>query len=238
MSNLEYYSPSSTVQEDFVNLVNLELNDIKKTFVRIGFRLLEADRCKYYVDLGFSNIVDCAEHFFGFKKTTTYDLMSVALLFTESDQPMVLAPRYRKFSQSQLVLFSSIRYKRDDFIKLCSSEDSISDLRIAKKNWSSLMSGRLFTVNKSYSQCKNIREFNELCDYSRSSQLSSSELSSLSSILSGDPEKRVFSSEQAFPVLKKYIEDYLDRLGLVRCSSLGSDMAHDIIFDLFPLNFS
>ena len=40
----DHYTPAKTIVEDFVNLVRLELNDIKKTFFKIGFRLCEANR--------------------------------------------------------------------------------------------------------------------------------------------------------------------------------------------------
>ena len=61
----------------FVKSVNDEISDISYRFFRIGFYLVEAQNNKYYEELGFNNISDCAEYYFGFKKTTTYDLMNV-----------------------------------------------------------------------------------------------------------------------------------------------------------------
>ncbi len=140
------YSPAPTVEEDFVNLVNLELNDIKHTFFKIGFRLLEANNYKYYKKLGFKSIVECAETLFGFKKTTTYDLMNVALLFKDEKAPMRIDERYDKFSQSQLVLFSNIKHIRGRFVSLCNPSDSIEKLRRAKKVWDSTLYSSLIQI--------------------------------------------------------------------------------------------
>ena len=135
MVNLNEYKPAGTVEEDFVNLVRLELNDIRNTFFKIGFRLREANNNGYYHKLGYSSIEECAEALFGFKKTTTYDLMAVASRFKDSNAPMFLAEPYKKFNQSQLVLFTTIRYATPDFIKIVSPDDSIQKLRLAKRYW-------------------------------------------------------------------------------------------------------
>lgn len=81
-NNMEY-SPAQTPEEDFVNLVRLELDDIKHTFFKIGFRLREANNERYFIKLGYESIEECAEALFGFKKTTTYDLMRLAELFAD-----------------------------------------------------------------------------------------------------------------------------------------------------------
>ena len=73
----DYYTPAKTVEEDFVNLVRLELNDIKKTFFKIGFRLYEANCNRYYKKLGFNSIEECAEAMFGFRK----DIFILSALF-------------------------------------------------------------------------------------------------------------------------------------------------------------
>ena len=156
----DYYVPAATVEEDFVNLVKLELNDIKNSFFKIGFRLSEANRCKYYKKLGFNTIEECAEALFGFKKTTTYDLMNVANSFGDRKAPMMLDSKYQGINQSQLVLFSSINYARAGFISRARPEDSIEKLKKAKRYWKEFQIGKYCSIT--YSGTKTIDDIIEL----------------------------------------------------------------------------
>lgn len=156
----DYYVPAATVEEDFVNLVRLELTDIRNTFFKIGFRLSEANRCKYYKKLGFNTIEECAEALFGFKKTTTYDLMNVANSFGDRKAPMMIDSKYQGFNQSQLVLFSSINYARAGFISRARPEDSIEKLKKAKRYWKKFQIGKYCSIT--YSGTKTIDDIIEL----------------------------------------------------------------------------
>lgn len=196
----DYYVPAATLEEDFVNLVKLELNDIKKSFFRIGFRLNEANHCKYYKKLGFNTIEECAEALFGFKKTTTYDLINVYVSFADKETPMIIDPKYKNFSQSQLVLFASINYGLDGFVSRARPEDTIEKLKKAKKYWKEFMLRGVFCNGSyvSYSKTKTIDELIDLYESCRSleplikavSQENGSEsLPKIEDNFSGHPEK-------------------------------------------------
>lgn len=114
--------------KSFVDNVNEDLLNIKKNFFAIGFRLDEAQRLGYYTDLSFENIVDCAEHFFGFQKTLTYNLISVYRTFNENGK-MYLPIRWQKYSQSQLVEMSNCY----ELKQVCSPSDSIKDIKYFKR---------------------------------------------------------------------------------------------------------
>lgn len=156
----ESFIPGKTLEEDFVNLVKIELNDIKRSFFKIGFRLREANNNGYYKKLGFENISDCAETLFGFKKSTTYELMDIAFWFRSKESPMCIDPKYQDYNQSQLTLFNSINCARDSFIKMSSPSDSIAKLRKAKSYWNNLQRGKLNTF-LGYGRCGNVDEFIE-----------------------------------------------------------------------------
>lgn len=145
---------------EFVKQVNLDLEDIKHSFFKIGFRLLEADQNAYYITLGYSSITECAESLFNIKKSTTYDLMKICELFQSREQKMIIDKSFEKFNQSQLVLFSSIKRRMRDFIDLCSPDDSISKLRKAAKYWRGITNSRLYGA-VGWSNCKNVDEFIE-----------------------------------------------------------------------------
>ncbi len=145
--NTMNYSPAPTIEEDFVNLVRLELDDIKHTFFKIGFRLKEANSEKYYLKLGYNSIEDCAEDLFGFKKTTTYDLMRLVELFASREAPMQIDSRYDGFNQSQLVLFSQINLSQSYFISMAKPTDTITTLKKAKNYWNKIHRGSITGFN-------------------------------------------------------------------------------------------
>lgn len=71
------YSEEESFAQAFVRNVKEDLKDIAHGFFKIGFRLTEANKCRYYEELGYDNIIDLAEDIFGFKKSTAYGLMQV-----------------------------------------------------------------------------------------------------------------------------------------------------------------
>ena len=134
------FDPNDSYAQSFVKLVREELNDIKRQFFKIGFRLAEANREGYYQELGYENIAECAEDLFGFKKTTTYDLISVYNDFHDRLAPMTIKKEYDKYSQSQLVQLTGNIWARDSFIKYVQPEDTIDTIKKAKKLWNKIYS--------------------------------------------------------------------------------------------------
>lgn len=131
-------NPNDTYAEKFVKLVREELDCIKRNFFSIGFRLAEANDEGYYYDLGYNNIVECAEDLFGFKKTTTYDLINVYKQCHDRQNRMCIDSKYEKFSQSQLVIFTGGIWAGDDFLRYARPEDTVETLKKAKSLWNKL----------------------------------------------------------------------------------------------------
>ena len=109
---------SLSLAQDFIKYTNLELGDIKRKFFKIGFRLNEANEFEYYKNLGYSDIYELAEAEFGFKATTTKNLMEVNRVYSDHlmssnklagstvhyrKYAMDIDPRYDKYTQTQLV---------------------------------------------------------------------------------------------------------------------------------------
>ncbi len=134
----DLFDPKDTYAESFVKMVRADLNDIKHKFFKIGFRLAEANREKYYLELGYDSIVECAEDLFGFKKTMTYDLINVYNDFHDRLAPMCIQERYDKYSQTQLVQLSGKIWTRESFIKYVRQEDTIDTIKKAKKLWNKI----------------------------------------------------------------------------------------------------
>ena len=103
----------------FIRDTKKDLEDIERGFFKVGFRLNEANEFGYYKDLGYADIYELAENEFGFKSTTTKNLMEVNRVYSDhlmstnslslSKKPtykkytMEIDPRYSKYSQTQLV---------------------------------------------------------------------------------------------------------------------------------------
>lgn len=159
IDNLELRS-SDTYAENFVKLTKLGIADISKKFFEIGFRLYEADINRYYKELGFQNISDCAEHYFGFKKTTTYDLIKIYQRLRSvgtGDARMKLPKKYTGFSQTQLLIIASIICGRDKFFAKCSQSDTVSLMKKAAKYFTKYYYSQ-------YSICQNSSTLQELVD--------------------------------------------------------------------------
>lgn len=99
-----------TLAQSFVANVNEDLNDIKHSFLKIGYELNEANKNGYYKELGYASLVDLAEDIWGFSKSSTYNLIDVYELAHDPSNPMQIAPQYDKFSQSHLVAMTRLKY--------------------------------------------------------------------------------------------------------------------------------
>lgn len=127
--------------EGFVRDVNLDLADIKRSFFRIGFHLHEANQLLYFKKLGFENISDCAESLFGFKKTTTYDLMQIYRKFHDKKAPMKIDARFEKYSRSQLIALLNVKVGLFDFTSMMQPNDSVDVIKRAVKIWNNKNTG-------------------------------------------------------------------------------------------------
>ena len=118
MAVKEVNKMSLSFAKDFIKYTNLELHDIKRKFFKIGFRLNEANEFEYFKALGYPDIYALAEAEFGFKSTTTKNLMEVNRVYSDHLMSsnalagstthyrkftMEIDPRYDKYSQTQLV---------------------------------------------------------------------------------------------------------------------------------------
>ena len=122
-----------TPSESFVKMVKLELQEIKQKFFSIGFRLYEAQAFKYYESLGYETIEDLAEAEFGFKRSTTYGLISVYKRFCVTDKNGIkhnyLDDKYKAYSYSQLLEMQKLDSKLIDQVPATASVRNISEYR-------------------------------------------------------------------------------------------------------------
>lgn len=131
-STCEHLTKSENVfASGFVEHVKEDLIDINKTFFRIGFRLDEAQRYGYYKALGYKSIDECAESLFGFKRTTTYDLIKIFNTFCDERRSMTIPKQWEGFNKSKLLLLSQPLHS--DIAKICSPSDTYERIKYAMK---------------------------------------------------------------------------------------------------------
>ena len=116
-----------TAHESAVNLIFCDLNEIKTRFVFIGDKLREIKEFKYYEKFGYTDIIEFAEHVFGFSKSTTYSLININQMFCRGNS---LLPEYKDFSKSQLDEMSSMLSWQT---KPITPDFTISEIRDYKK---------------------------------------------------------------------------------------------------------
>lgn len=122
---------------DFLKYAKLELDDIKRSFFKIGFRLNEAESMGYYRTLGYSDIYELAEAEFDFKSTTTKNLMAINRRYSKHEHnghylayTMELDDRYKNYTQTQLVEMLPLK---DIETKKISADFTVSEIRDYKK---------------------------------------------------------------------------------------------------------
>ena len=138
---------SLSFAKDFIKYTNLEINDIARKYFKIGFRLNEANEFRYYEMLGYENIYELAEKEFGFKSTTTKNLMEVNRVYSDHlmstlsggshyrKYSMEIDPRYKNYTQTQLVEMLPLSEKERAHVPIDFKTPDLRDYKKSLKSW-------------------------------------------------------------------------------------------------------
>ena len=119
-----------------------DMNDIRKSFIRLGFHLAEMLHNKYYEDFVFPTMEEFAEANLGMDKSNVYRYIRVYEQFGAVSEPtfsnalsstppkMFLDDRWKDYSFSQLVEMCSMS---DNQRRACTPEMTIKQIREVKK---------------------------------------------------------------------------------------------------------
>lgn len=114
--------------------ISKDLNDIKRSYFRLGFHLNEFDSCKYYQQFGFTCLSDFALHNWGLEKSFVSRCISVfkfTAKYSGSLPTMYQEEAYKPYSYSQLVEMISMD---GETLRKCSPTFTVKELRQIKKN--------------------------------------------------------------------------------------------------------
>lgn len=113
-----------------------DVNDIRKSYIRLGFHLHEFDRLKYYEDFGFPTLSEFCEVNLGLDKSAVSRCISVFWEFAKindnitQSRTMFLDDKYENFSYSQLCEMVSMTADQRELVK---PEMTIKQIRELKK---------------------------------------------------------------------------------------------------------
>lgn len=114
--------------------ISKDLNDIKRSYFRLGFHLNEFDRCKYYQQFGFTCLSDFVLHNWGLEPSFVSRCIAVfkfTAQYSGAIPTMFQEKKYQPYSYSQLVEMISMD---EDTLRRCSPNYSVRELREIKKN--------------------------------------------------------------------------------------------------------
>ena len=92
--------PNETLAQAFVRYVHEDLQQIKQPHFDIAFRLHEAKRLNYSIELGYKDIYELSETEFGFKRSSTANYIAVSENYMHGK---FVNDYWQSFSYSQLV---------------------------------------------------------------------------------------------------------------------------------------
>ena len=152
--NTTIYAQDESLAQAFVRYTKEELHDVARSFFKIGFRLSEANKYRYYEELGYDNIIDLAEDIFGFKKSTAYGLMQVyqhCKSRDKNDSDLTMDKAYQDFNFSQLQEISRLKWGGGEH--LIKPTDSVAKIKQFVSAWNK--DGE----SSNASGCKNINDY-------------------------------------------------------------------------------
>ena len=134
--NTTIYAQDESLAQAFVRYTKEELQDVARSFFKIGFRLAEANKYRYYEELGYDNIIDLAEDVFGFKKSTAYGLMQVyhhCKSRDRNDSALTMDKAYQDYNFSQLQEISRLKWGGGEH--LIKPTDSVAKIKQFVSAW-------------------------------------------------------------------------------------------------------
>lgn len=111
-----------------------DVNDIRRTYIRLGFHLAEFERCEYYKDFGYTSLAEFCDVNIGMDKSAVSRCIAVFKEFAyrnnNGTRNMSIDDRYSEYSYSQLCEMVSMD---DDTRRSVKPSMTIKQIRELKK---------------------------------------------------------------------------------------------------------
>lgn len=118
----------------YLNRIYDDLNDIRKSFIRLGFHLAEIEQCGYYKDAGYNDFYEFCEDNYSLSRSSVQRYILVWYKFADYDsnsnsRKMWISEKYDAFNFSQLVEMASMEHPEK-----VKPEMTVKEIREYKKN--------------------------------------------------------------------------------------------------------
>ena len=121
-------------RKSYLDRIYDDLDEIRKSFIRLGFHLAEIQRCEYYKAAGYPDFYEFCEYNYALSRSSVQRYILVWYKFADYDsnsssRKMWISEKYEAFNFSQLVEMASMEHPEE--IK---PEMTVKEIREYKKN--------------------------------------------------------------------------------------------------------
>jgi hypothetical protein len=133
------FGETRELAEGSFEYITRDVEDIKRSFIRLGFHLAECKDMGYYHDYGYDNFYEFVDKNFQMDSSEVSRCINVFMTFSqksdtyENSHLMYLDDKYREYSYSQLKEMLPLDEKKRQQVK---PEMTIKQIRALKKEWS------------------------------------------------------------------------------------------------------
>ena len=126
----------SEASKSYLDRIYDDLDDIRKSFIRLGFHLAEIQKCEYYKSAGYPDFYEFCEYNYALSRSSVQRYILVWYKFADYDpvsssRKMWISEKYEAFNFSQLVEMASMEH-----IENIKPEMTVKEIREFKKNLS------------------------------------------------------------------------------------------------------
>ena len=136
---LDYYpygqvKTNATIEEIEAS-IRQDLEDVRNSFFQIGYKLRVVQDCRLYAKEGFDSLVDYAEARFGFRKTTTYNMLSVYGMVYSFKDNRKIKKDFEPYSFAQLTAMTASHWAQDSLPCYIKPDDTVEDIKKFIRVW-------------------------------------------------------------------------------------------------------
>lgn len=147
---MEYHQITLNEWMDMKDQLRRELNNVRQSYVRVGYILRQMDESKAYEAGGYKSVAEFAEKEHGLKPSTTSRWMSINREYSLGGYSETLDPKYIDMNASQLTEMLSLPMEDRELITPDTSREDIRELKRFNKEESRTEAATVSTMQEAF----------------------------------------------------------------------------------------
>lgn len=147
---MEYHQITLNEWMDMKDQLRRELNNVRQSYVRVGYILRKMDESKAYEAGGYKSVAEFAEKEHGLKPSTTSRWMSINREYSLGGYSETLDPKYIDMNASQLTEMLSLPMEDRELITPDTSREDIRELKRFNKEGSRTEAAAVSTMQEAF----------------------------------------------------------------------------------------